>query len=110
MSKYKLYLNDILAAINQIEKSLSLKTKQYFEKDIDAAEATSMRLQIIGESIKNIPTSMKKNYKEINWDNFIRFRNIISHVYFRIDKDMLWDVVKNEIPKLKKIIKEMKNE
>ena len=110
MLKYKLYLNDILRSIEQLEKSLGSKTKKYFEKDLDAAEATSMRLQIIGESINKIPKSIKKKNPEINWDNFIRFRNIISHVYFKIDKDMLWDVFKNEIPKLKEAIKKIQNE
>ena len=110
MSKYKLHLNDILVAIDQIEKSLKSKTKEYFEKDIDASEATAMRLQIIGESIKKIPNKIKKEHKEINWDNFIRFRNIISHVYFRIDKDMLWNTAKNDIPKLKEVIKKIQNE
>ena len=110
MLKYKLYLNDILRMIKQIEDSLGSKTKSYFEKDVDASEATAMRLQIIGESISKLPENLKENYDSIKWNNFIRFRNVLSHAYFKIDKDMLWDVVENEIPMLKKIVEKIKNE
>ena len=110
MSKYKLYIKDILRSIDQIEKSLKSKTRNYFEKDIDMSEATAMRLQIIGESIKKLPNSIKRQNPEIDWDSFIKFRNIISHVYFKIDKDILWDIIKNEIPKLKITMKRIEDE
>lgn len=110
MLKYELYLNDILRTIEDIEKSFDSKTREYFEKDCDIVEATAMRLQIIGESIKNLPDKVKKKHGEINWDDFVKFRNTISHVYFKVDKDMLWDSVKNDIPKLKKIVRKIKNE
>ncbi len=110
MLKYKLYLDDILKAIAQIEKSLNSKTREYFEKDVDVAEATAMRLQIIGESIHKLPEKLKEKHGEINWDNFVRFRNIISHAYFKVNREMLWDTSRNDLAELKKIVGRMKNE
>jgi len=109
MLKYKLYLNDILKAIEQIEQSLKNRGRVYFEKDIDVGEATAMRMQIIGESIHKLPKDLKKKYNDINWDDFVIFRNDISHTYFNINKDMLWGVVQNDLIGLKKIVKRMKN-
>ena len=110
MLRYKLYVEDILKTIAQIEKSLDSKTREYFEKDFDIGEATAMRMQIIGESIHKLPKELKEKYNEINWERFVEFRNTVSHTYFKINKDMLWDVVKEELPKLKIIVDKIKNE
>ena len=110
MLRYELYLDDILKAISQVEKSLSSKNREYFEKDSDVAEATAMRLQIIGESIHKLPKELKDKYDEINWDNFVRFRNTISHAYFSVNKELLWNTAKNDLVRLKKVVRRMKNE
>ncbi len=110
MSRYKLYLKDILKAIEQIEKSLEKRGRVYFEKDSDAGDATAMRLQVIGESIHKLPKELKKKYKEIDWEGFVDFRNGVSHAYFRVNKDMLWDAVHENIPELKKVIRRVIDE
>jgi len=109
MLKYKLYLGDILRAIEQIEKSLKGKDLIYFKKDFDVGEATAMRMQIIGESIYKLPDDLKKKYNDVNWIRFVSFRNTISHAYFVVDKDMLWNA-KDELPKLKRTVRRMLNE
>ena len=107
MLKYKIYLDDILGAIAQIEKSLMSKSREYFEKDFDASEATAMRLQIIGESIHKLPKELKEKYNEIDWDNFVRFRNTISHAYFKVNKELLWNTAKGDLMELKKVVRRM---
>ena len=104
MLKYKLYLNDILKSIREIEKSIGSKSKKYFDSDIDASKATAMRLQVIGESIKKIPLEIKSKFNLIDWDKIADLRNIISHAYFKINNDMLWEVVGEDLPLLKKVV------
>lgn len=108
MSKYRLYINDISRAIKDIESSTKNKTDKSFAKDKNLIDATAMRLQIIGESIKKLPDNFKKKEEGINWEYLEGLRNIISHAYFRISSELLFDVVKTEIPKLKKAIKKLK--
>lgn len=110
MLRYEIYIKDILLAMDKIESSLRGKSKEEFKTNIDLIDMTLMRVQIIGESINKIPLSMKKKYK-INWDKLERTRNIISHAYFNVNKDIIWDLIKTELPKLKEAINEIsKNE
>lgn len=109
MSKYKLYINDILRAIKDIEESIAKKSFEDFSSEKNLIDATAMRLQIIGESIKKLPSKFKKN-KEINWKDLEDLRNIISHAYFMINPPLLFSTVKNKIPKLKREIEKIKEE
>jgi len=104
MLRYNLYVNDILRAINNIEESTNKKSFDSFSLDKTLIDATAMRLQIIGESLKKIPSKFKKN-KKVNWKDLEDLRNIISHAYFKINPALLFDIIKNKIPELKKEIK-----
>ena len=109
MLKYSLYLNDILRAIKDIEETTKGKNFNSFSKDKNLVDATAMRIQIIGESIKKLPKSIKKKEKEIKWSYFESLRDIISHAYFKIDAELLWDIIQKEIPVLKNSILNIKN-
>ena len=100
MSRYKLYLKDIMRAISSIENSVKNKSVAEFEKDKELVDASAMRLQIIGESISKLPGKFKTN-KKIRWDDLKELRNIISHAYFRINPKILYDVIKTQVPGLK---------
>jgi len=104
MRDYKIYVDDALEMIKRIEKSgnKNLKTQ-------DKWDATLMRLQVIGESVKKIPKEIKKNYP-IKWEKFENLRNFISHSYTRVFPKIVVDIIVNEIPELKKELVKMKNE
>ena len=106
MRNYKLYLEDIISAIERIEKSLSKVNEDDFKQDMDFIESTMMRLQIIGEAVKNLPDKLKKE-GQIEWKKIAGLRDIITHAYFNLDKDIIWDIVKNKLPNLKKEILEI---
>lgn len=103
MLRYKVYVNEIVKTIDKIDKSLKDQLKKNFLENEEKFDSTLMRLQIIGENIKKIPYKIKKNYK-INWNKFERTRDIISHAYSNINKDIIWDVIKNKLPKLKEVM------
>ena len=104
MPNYKLCLKDILEAINKIEESLGNLSKEEFKKNIDKIDATIMRIQVIGENIKKLPREFKNKYKGIEWEKIAETRDIISHAYFKVNLDIIWDLIKNKLPKLKEEI------
>ena len=105
MSKFNLYLNDILRAIDLIENSVKNKRLEDFKANRESIDATAMRLQIIGESVRKLPEKLRAKYKGVEWEKYLKTRNIISHAYFAVNPDILWSIVKKNIPKLKKEIK-----
>jgi len=70
-------------------------------------DAISMRLQVIGESVKRIQKkdlSFLNRYAQIEWDKIARFRDLVSHHYDHVDHEIVYDICQNYIPKLRQII------
>jgi uncharacterized protein with HEPN domain len=70
-------------------------------------DAIAMRLQVVGELLKKIykmDKSLLENYPEIEWDKIMRLRDIVSHHYEKVDHEIIFDICKNHIPRLKSTI------
>jgi len=73
-------------------------------------DAISMRLQVIGELLKKIDkidNSFFNNYPEIEWEKIMKLRDIISHHYEMVDHEIIYDICKNHIPRLKSTIRKI---
>lgn len=104
MRDYKLYLEDILEAVKRIEKYIKGTTLQTLKKDTLIVDGVVRNLEIIGEAAKNIPAQVKEKYPEIEWKKISGLRDILAHEYFGVDLEVLWDIVENKLPVLKKQI------
>jgi len=98
---YKVYLNDILAAISKIEKYVNDLSFQEFTRDEMRVDAVVRNLEVIGEAAKHVPEESRTKYPFIEWRKISGLRDILIHEYFGVDHDVLWDIVKNKIPVLK---------
>ncbi|WP_234347413.1 DUF86 domain-containing protein [Parabacteroides bouchesdurhonensis] len=105
-------LKDIDTSINHIlRRTSSLSSVNNFletPSGIDLLDSVCMRLQVIGEMIKNLDkiTGQKLlvQYPEVNWRSIMRMRDIISHHYFEIDAEVIFESIKQDIPVLQKTI------
>jgi uncharacterized protein with HEPN domain len=58
-----------------------------------------------------LPIEVKKKYPKLPWDEMYLLRNKISHEYFGVDYEILWDVASNYLPENKSQIEDiLKNE
>ena len=74
-------------------------------------DAISMRLQVIGESVKQIQKttpSFLQRYADIDWDKIARFRDLVSHHYECVDHEIVYDICKTHIPKLSEVTQKMR--
>lgn len=102
--EHKAYLKDILKAIRKIERYVKDISFDDFAEDELIQDAVVRNLEIIGEAVKNIPKDIKNMKSEVEWKKIAGLRDILIHAYFGIDTDIVWDVIKNKIPMLKKAI------
>ncbi len=102
------YINHILDAIKDVEESLKNITKDQFIKNKDVKEANIRRIEIIGEAVKNISQNLKDKHKEIEWIKIAGARDKMIHHYFAINLDIIWEIIKNDLPVLKDQIMEIK--
>ncbi len=106
-----LYLEDISLSMKRIGEYIAGLDFQHFKWDYKTVDAVVRNFEIIGEACKNIPSSIKDKYTSIPWEEMYRFRNRISHEYFGIDYEILWDIANNYLPKnYTDILEVIKNE
>ena len=83
-------------------------------KGMEKLDSICMQLIAIGESLKNIDKitkhSLLSKYPEINWKGAKAMRDIISHHYFEIDAEVIFDVCKNKIPFLTITLEKIKKD
>jgi uncharacterized protein with HEPN domain len=99
-------LKDILEAIKNIEKYAS-RGKKVFEGDELIQVWIIHHLQIIGEAASAMSQNFIADYPEIPWQDMSDFRNILVHEYFRVDTEIVWNVITKELPDLKNKVRSM---
>lgn len=100
----KIFLEHILESINLIEKYIKDREKSDFLKFTQLQDSVIRRIEIIGEAMKNIPSDFKGSHENIPWKEIMGMRDILIHQYFGVDLELTWEVVKIDLPKLKKSI------
>jgi len=108
MRDYKLYLKDILESLEKIEEYTLDVDEEKFIVDQKLQDAVIRRIEIIGEASHKIPRSIKNVNKEIPWDEIGNFRDFIVHTYFGASIHRIWNMIKEDFPKLKKKFLEVK--
>ncbi|MBI2172977.1 MAG: DUF86 domain-containing protein [Candidatus Aenigmarchaeota archaeon] len=111
MSKdVRVYLDDILESIAQIEKYTNKTDEDKFSKNIQLQDAVMRRLEIIGEAVKNISPEFKNRHDKIPWKNIAGMRDILIHEYSGVKIKRIWKVIKKDMIDLKKNISEIRKE
>src|SRR5262245_54898795 len=73
---------------------------QEFSDDLQTTYAVLHALTIVGEAAKNIPTEVLQRHPEIPWREVTGMRDNIAHGYFGLDLRVVWDTVREDLPKL----------
>lgn len=103
----KIYLEDILEAIEKIEKYVKgLKEKEFYKLD-SVQDSVIRRLEIIGEASKHIPLKLRIKNSTVPWKRMFGLRNVLAHEYWGIDLKRIWNIIIRRLPSLKKEIKQI---
>jgi len=98
---YKIFLEDILTAITNIENYTADQSLEKFRLDTKTQDAVVRNLEIIGEATKRIPDSVRQAYPEIEWKPATAMRDFLIHEYPEVDIEAVWDTIKTDIPVFK---------
>lgn len=102
-----IFVNHILDNIKLIENSTKNLSRKDFENNRDILDATIRRIEVIGEAAKNLSSEFINKYRNIEWKKIIGMRDKIIHHYFGVDVEIIWKTIKEDIPILKKNIREI---
>ncbi len=101
----KILLEHIMESIEKIENfTRDISKDDFFDSDL-IQDGVIRRLAIIGEAVKNLPMALRMKYPDIEWKKIAGLRDVLIHEYFGVDLDLTWDIVKSDLPDLKKKIR-----
>lgn len=78
---------------------------------MERLESTCMLLIAIGESIKGVDKLTNKEllpqFPSIDWKGAMGIRDIIAHHYFDLDAEIVYNVVKSNLPEMLVVVEDM---
>jgi uncharacterized protein with HEPN domain len=96
----KLFLEDVQIACEKILRFTDELTYEQLLQDERTYDAVIRNLEIIGEAVKRLSFELRERYAYIEWKKIAGLWDIITHDYFGIDEEIIWDVIQNHIPDL----------
>lgn len=102
MSRDDAYLIDILESARAAIDYMGGKSWNEFSKDPILQDAIVRRLEIIGEAAGRVSSATQKKHGSLPWQAMKGTRNRVIHEYDSIQIDIIWDIVKKDLPFLVK--------
>jgi len=103
-----IFIRHILENIKKIEDFSKRISKEELKNDELRKYAIVRAIEVIGEAVKNLSNEFKEKHKDIPWKEIIGTRDIMIHKYFGVDLEIVWDIIENNLPDLKKKLKSIK--
>jgi uncharacterized protein with HEPN domain len=97
-------LTNILAAIEAIE-SYAVSDYEKFISDQRTQDAVMYNLIIMGEAANQISPEFRERHNSVPWSSIIGTRNVIVHGYDQVRLQIVWEIIRRDLPKLKSEVK-----
>jgi uncharacterized protein with HEPN domain len=101
------YLQHIIDEIDYLEGACCDLNQEEFLGDETLKRSFVRSIEIIGEATKKLPDDFKNKHDDIPWKRIAGMRDRLIHDYFGVDYSIVWDVVKNKLPELKRQVRKI---
>ena len=98
------YLQHIIEAIDNIQEYTAGMALAAYMTDRKTRDAVIRNLEVIGEACNNIAKhhpEFAAKHSAIPWGFAYEMRNALSHGYFTVDHTIVWQTIKQDLPKLR---------
>jgi uncharacterized protein with HEPN domain len=96
-----LYMHDIAECCRKINKYLDGVSEEAFKESEIIQDAVVRNIEIIGEAAKSVGSALREGNPDVEWKEIMRMRDKIVHHYFKLDLDVIWQTVTEDIPPLR---------
>lgn len=97
-------LQHIIEAIQRIQSFSEGHTEETLQSDIRTKHAIAYNIQIIGEAVYKLSKEFKEAHPQTEWSVIEKMRHILVHDYYQVNMHIMWMVVSEDLPNLKKQI------
>lgn len=93
-------LQHMLDAANKAAHLLDGQTRESLNEDEVVVLAVIRLLEVLGEAANGISNEFQKDHPQIPWKEMIGARNHLIHGYFDVDLDIVWQIIKTDLPRV----------
>ncbi len=98
------YVGHMLDMSLQARDILSGKDRSDYDQEVVLRLALTHLVQVIGEAAQQVSKEFQAAHSQVPWREIIGMRHRIVHDYLNVDEDVVWEVVKDDLPRLASII------
>ncbi|HEV2619552.1 MAG TPA: HepT-like ribonuclease domain-containing protein [Acidobacteriaceae bacterium] len=96
-----MHLRDILESIDLIDSFLGEMDFESYCNDPKTKSAVERQMQILTEAAIRLEDEADVICPGPDWRGFRRMGNVLRHMYHRVDDEIVWNTVKEELPELR---------
>lgn len=93
-------LADILDAVQRIRRYVRAGDWHRFQQDEVLQNAVLRWFEVIGEASRGLTDQFRREHQQVPWREISDMRNRVTHGYFDIDLDVVWNTIVNDLPAL----------
>jgi len=101
------HLRDILEGIEYIDSFLAGMSLTGYQADIRTKSAVERQLQIITEAAKRLGDDAETLCPGPDWKGFCRMGDVLRHGYHKVDDEIVWNTIKDELPPMREAVKKL---
>jgi uncharacterized protein with HEPN domain len=99
----------MLAEIAVIEETVHGLDYASFSRNQQALRVVLYSLAVIGEAVTSAISELKAADSTMPWEQIKGMRNVVIHEYFRVDVEIIWETIQNDILILKRALLNIQN-
>ncbi len=101
-------LHDILLSIDDIQAFVAGMTKSQFVK-VESTDRKTYRavcncISTLGEAIQTLSPDVTSKYDSVDWSGLAGMKDVVTHRYFQVQLEFLWNTIAHELPALRTIV------
>lgn len=102
--EYLHFLRDMVESAEKIMRYIHGKTEEEFLSNDLMVDAVIWNIHVIGEAVRHVPNDVRERYPHVPWKEMNRMRNILSHHYFGLRYNIIWNVASEKAPELQEYL------
>ena len=98
--EWRFYVDDMIGFADKVLAYTDGMDQAAFAASALTYDATLRNLELIGEAASRIPVNVREQHAHIPWRLLTATRNRLIHAYLGIDDDIVWSIIRDDIPPL----------
>ena len=100
LREWRFYVRDMIGFCEKILGYTEGLDRNEFVAEGMVYDATLRNLELVGEAATHVPDAIREAHTEVPWRTVIGMRNRLAHGYLGINDDIVWSIVRDDVPEL----------